>query len=187
MAELIIADDPNRAVFVCYSHLDNVGQSESERWLDRFLNFVKPLIRQEALNVWSDKEIKIGDNWHETIQEQLKNAKAVVLLVSPAFLASDYIANNELPILLKNAAERGVSILPIILSPCLYEYTKFKYPDPKTGPNDFTLASIQAANPPTKTLVEMEIGEQNRVFKAVANRLVELLDELPKDKKEGLS
>jgi hypothetical protein len=172
---MAVFHNPQRAVFICYSHIDNESPSENERWLDRFLTFVKPLIRQEALKVWSDKEIKIGDNWHETIRQQLKNANAVVLLVSPAFLVSDYIVNNELPVLLKNAAERGISILPIIISPCLYEQTKFKYPDPKTGPNEFTLSAIQSANPPSKTLVEMDVGEQNRVLLKVATRLSELL------------
>ena len=39
------------------------------------------------------------------------------------------------------------------------------------------LASIQAANPPSKTLVEMDEGERNRVLLKVARRLYELLRE----------
>lgn len=162
-----------------YAHADNESDDPKERWLDRFLQFLRPLVRQQDLTVWSDKDIKVGDRWHERIQAQLENARAVVLLVSPAFLASDYIANNELPVLLKNAADRGTVIVPIIISPCLYEETKFKYPDPRNGPNEFTLASIQSANPPSKTLVEMAEGEQNRVLLKVAKHLAELLGRNP--------
>lgn len=171
--------DANRAVFLSYAHADNDSSDPKARWLDRFVQFLQPLIRQQDLTVWSDQEIKVGERWHERIQSQLEHARAVVLLVSPAFLASDYIANNELPVLLKNAAQRGVAILPVILSPCLYEETKFKYPDPKQGPNEFTLASIQWANPPSKTLVEMEEGEQNRVLLKVAKELAALLRQDP--------
>jgi hypothetical protein len=57
----------------------------------------------------------------------------------------------------------------------LFKRAKFKYPDPKTGPNEFTLASLQAARPPTKTLVEMDEGQQNRVFLEVAEQLAELI------------
>jgi hypothetical protein len=39
-----------------------------------------------------------------------------------------------------------------------------KYSDPKTGSNEFMLASLQAAIPSTKTLVDMDDGQQNRVF-----------------------
>jgi len=172
--------DQNRALFMSYAHADNESDDPKERWLDRFLQLLKPLVRQQDLTVWSDKDIKIGDKWHERIQSQLENAKAVVVLVSPAFLASDYIANNELPVLLKNAADKGVAILPIIISPCLYEETKFKYPDPKKGPNEFTLASIHSANPPSRTLVEMDEGEQNRVLLKVAKQLVGLLGQNPR-------
>jgi len=123
---------------------------------------------------------KIGEDWHQHIQAHLNRAKAVVLLISPAFLASDYIANSELPVILKNAADKeGVKILPIIILPCLYEETRFKYPDSKKGPEEFTLASIQAANPPSETLVEMDEGERNRVLLKVARRLAELLRENP--------
>ena len=172
--------DQNRAVFMSYAHVDNESDDLKQRWLDRFLQFLSPLVRQEDLTVWSDKEIKIGDDWHERIQAQLKAAKAVVLLVSPAYLASDYIVTNELPVLLKNAADQGVKIMPIIISPCLFKRTKFKYPDPRKGPQEFTLASIQSANPPSKTLVEMDEGEQNRVLLAVAEQLADLLGENPK-------
>jgi multidrug efflux pump subunit AcrA (membrane-fusion protein) len=103
-------------------------------------------------------------------------AKAVVLLISPAFLASDYIANSEWPVILKNAANQGVRIFPILISPSVYKRAKYKYPDPKTGPQEFTLASLQAANAPSKTLIEMTEGEQHRVLLEVAEQLADLLN-----------
>jgi TIR domain-containing protein len=159
------------SVFICYAHEDNGSANPKECWLNRFLQIVKPLVRQQDLTVWSDRTIKIGDDWHVTIQKQLAVAKAVLLFVSPAFLASDYIANNELPVLLKRAKESGVPIFQLLISPCLYEETKFKYPDPKTGPEEFALSSLQAANAPSKTLIEMTEAEQNRVMLEVARAL----------------
>jgi hypothetical protein len=167
--------DSRRAVFINYSHFDNEDSSPKNRWLDRLLQMLRPLVNQEELTHWSDQEIKTGDDWHVTIQAQLEVAKAAVLLVSPAFLASDYIRNSELPVLLKNAAKRGVKIFPIIVRPCLYQRAKFKYPDPKLGPNELMLSSIQSANPPSKALTEMTESEQDRVLLKVATELHELL------------
>lgn len=176
-AEMVIIEDedPMRSVFVCYAHQDNEGESPHEQWLDRFLQFLTPLVRQEDLRVWSDKDIKIGDDWHQTIKTQLNAAKAVVLLVSPAFLASDYIATNELPVLLKRAKDDGMPIFQLLISPCMDAETRFKYPDPKTGPETFSLRSLQAANPPSKTLIEMTEAEQNRVLLKVARSLWKIL------------
>jgi hypothetical protein len=167
---------PNsRAVFISYAHADNESPNPKERWLDRFVEFLKPLVRQEDFTLCSDQDIKIGEDWHQQIQAHLSGAKAVVLLISPAFLASDYIANSELPAILKNAADKGVRIFPILIAPSVYKRARYKYPDPKTGPQEFTLASIQAANPPSETLIEMTQGEQNRVLEKVADQLAELL------------
>jgi hypothetical protein len=87
-------------------------------------------------------------------------------------LASDigYIQNSELPVILKNAADKGVRIFPILISPSLFTMVKYKYPDPKMGPQEFTLSSLQSVKPPTKTLVEMTEGEQNRVLLAVGEQ-----------------
>jgi hypothetical protein len=171
---------PNtRAVFVSYAHADNERRNPKERWLDRFIEFLEPLVRQEDFTLCSDQDIKIGQNWHQHIQAHLSGAKAVVLLISPAFLASDYITNSELPVILKNAADQGVRIFPILISPSVYKRAKYKYPDPKIGPHQFTLASIQASNPPSETLIEMTEGAQNRVLEKIADQLADLLSENP--------
>jgi TIR domain-containing protein len=168
-----------RAVFISYALADNESRNPKERWLNRFIEFLKPLVRQEDFTLCSDQDIKIGQNWHEHIQAHLNGAKAVVLLISPAFLASDYIANSELPVILKNAGDQGVRIFPILISPSVYKRAKYKYPDPKAGPQEFTLASIQAANPPSETLIEMTEGAQNRVLEKVADQLADLLNANP--------
>ena len=36
-----------RAVFISYAHRDNESKDPKERWLDRFVEFLRPLIRQE--------------------------------------------------------------------------------------------------------------------------------------------
>jgi hypothetical protein len=163
-------------VFISYAHADNKSLNSKERWQDRFVEFLKPLVRQEDFTLCSDQDIKIGQDWHQHIQAHLNGAKAVVLLISPAFLASEYIANSELPVILKNAADKGVRIFPILISPSVFKRVKYKYPDPRTGPQEFALASLQAANAPSKTLVEMTEGEQNRVLLEVAEQLTELLN-----------
>jgi hypothetical protein len=164
-----------KTVFICYSHKDNEGSNPQHRWLDRFLEFVKPLVRQEDLWIWCDKDIKIGADWSGTIDSRLRDAKAAVLFVSASFLASDFIANREIPLLLKKARDGGLPIFQVLVSPCLDAEARFKYPDPDKGPNEFTLRSLQAANPPSRTLTEMTDAEQARVFVDLAKSLVEAL------------
>ena len=65
-------------------------------------------------------------------------------------------------------------IIPIILRPCLFKETKFKYPDPANGPEEFSLASLQAANSPQKALNGLGENEQDKVLLAVAQRLLKL-------------
>ncbi|MEE9396118.1 MAG: TIR domain-containing protein [Methylococcales bacterium] len=161
-------------VFICYAHADNEDSDPKKRWLERLEINLKPFERQGDIMFFSDKDVKPGENWHERIQHELNNASSAVLLVSKDFLASDYIANSELPVLLKNAADGGLRVFPIIISPCSYERITFKYPDPRVGPNEFKLSSLQAANPPSMTLKEMNETEQDRVLLEVAKQLLEI-------------
>lgn len=73
-------------VFVSYSHNDR-------DWLRHFLLHIAVLQRRGLVDAWSDTRIAAGADWEKAIDEALLAAKVAVLLVSPAFLASEYIWN----------------------------------------------------------------------------------------------
>ncbi|GCL62184.1 protein kinase domain-containing protein [Pseudaquabacterium pictum] len=54
--------------------------------------------------VWSDDQLRGGDHWRDEIRQQLGRCSVAVLLVSPHFLASSFIAQDELPEILARAA-----------------------------------------------------------------------------------
>lgn len=162
-------------VFVCYAHTDNESPDSSNRWLDRLLEQLAPLAIQDQVCAWSDKNIETGQAWHDRIQQTLESTKAAVLLVSPAFLASSYIRNSELPVLLKNAKDRGMVILPVIIRHCLFTETMFKYPDPVNGPEELSFATLQSANPPTTPLNSLSEHEQDKILLEVAQSLLKVL------------
>lgn len=98
-------------VFISYSHRDKEA-------LERLQVHLKPEMREGNVDVWDDTRIEPGQRWREEIDEALTRAKIAVLLISADFLASDFIANNELPPLLAAAERDGLVILQVILSTC---------------------------------------------------------------------
>ncbi|GJL59071.1 MAG: hypothetical protein NPIRA03_19280 [Nitrospirales bacterium] len=86
-------------IFVSYSHRDKT-------WLEKLLIFLKPYQREGQLTVWADPYIEVGDVWKREIDHALPRAQVGLLLISPYFLASDFIMDHEVPPL-EVAAENG--------------------------------------------------------------------------------
>src|SRR4051794_10370936 len=96
-------------LFVSYSHRD-------KRWLEELRTHLTPLVREALIDAWDDTRIAPGAKWQEEIRAALAAADVGVLLVTPQFLASGFIAKNELPPLLA-----GTTVFWIAVSQCNYE------------------------------------------------------------------
>lgn len=162
-------------IFVSYCRDDNDSADSSRRWLDRLLKALRPLEKEEALFLWSDRILSMGTAWKEELENALDSAKVAILLVSPAFLSSNFIRETELPRLLARYEQGKVVIIPVILRPCLFEETIFRFPDPVVGPHKLSLGDLQSANPPSRPLNALGESEQDEVFLSIARRVLKLV------------
>ncbi len=142
-------------VFISYSHLDRA-------WLAALQVHLRPLEREQRITRWDDTLIQSGTRWKLEIKRALDEARVAVLLVSKHFLASDFIAADELPPLLAAAEGEGALILPVIIGPCRFSRTP-------------GLADYQAVNSPERTLMEMSEAEQDRVWLQLVDRIEDAL------------
>lgn len=140
-----------KKIFVSYSHVDN-------KYLDRLKVHIKPLERNNLVELWSDTLIMSGEKWKQKIEKALNEASIAILFISADFIASDFIINNELQPLLKNAENKGTVILPIIVKPCRF----------LREPN---LSQFQAINNPIKPLCKLDEYEQEEIYELVSQRI----------------
>src|ERR1700734_2718143 len=96
-------------LFISYSHRD-------DEWLERLKLHLAPLERRKIVHIWSDTRIRIGDRWEAEIGSALTESSAAVLMISPAFLDSEYIWEKEMPHILIHQLE-GMLVFPLITKP----------------------------------------------------------------------
>jgi len=149
---------PRNNIFISYSHHD-------KEWLERLNTFLKPLIRSTQIDIWDDTKINPGANWHIEIENALNHAQIAILLVSPNFLASDFITDEELPKIFKKSSDEGMVIIWVALSFCLYSETE--------------LVKYQAANNPSKPLDSVPSHEQNQILVEICQKIKKASQPMP--------
>lgn len=142
-------------IFISYSHRDR-------DWCDQLRVHLRPIERDGLVDLWDDTRIAAGQIWRDEIDAALHSAAVAVLLISPDFLASDFIMDNELPPLLASAEKRGCTILPLLVRPSLFA----ERPE---------LRRFQTVNPDAQPLAAMSEVQRDTVLVALAQRIAALV------------
>lgn len=105
-------------VFVSYSHVDR-------EWCERLRTHFAVLEHLGLIETWTDTRIMIGAAWEREIEAALTTCQVAVLLVTPNFLASEFIQNDEVENILERHSRDGLSILPVIARPCAWQLVDY--------------------------------------------------------------
>ncbi|KPA11145.1 transcriptional regulator [Candidatus Magnetomorum sp. HK-1] len=105
-------------LFYSYSHKDEKLRNELEKHLSI-------LRRQGHISEWYDRKISAGNEWEGEIDQHLRSANIILLLVSSDFLYSDYCYGKEMEIALERHEKREALVIPIIIRPVDWTGEKF--------------------------------------------------------------
>jgi hypothetical protein len=102
-------------VFFSYAHRD-------EPLLEKLKEHLAPLKSQGLIDrFWYDREISAGTEWEPEIIRHLETADIILLLVSAAFMNSEYCYGKELQRAIQRHNRKEARVVPIILSPIYWQ------------------------------------------------------------------
>lgn len=135
--------------------------AEDVKFLRMLMRHLEVLENQRMIRIFAYEALPPGTLWQEVVRVEISNAVAAILLVSPDYLSSRALAENQLPQLLAQAeAEDGTAILPLLVKPSLFYSLPHLY-------------RFKPFNPTPKTLIEMRAGEKERFLVSVAEAVQE--------------
>lgn len=108
------------SVFISYAHEDEKFRKQLERHLGL-------LRRQRWIADWHDRQILAGSEWAHDIDEHLEAASIILLLISPAFLDSDYCFDIEMQRALERHKTGEAEVIPILLQPVGWQGAPFAH------------------------------------------------------------
>ena len=95
-------------VFYSYAHKDVALRDRLDEYLDL-------LARQNLIVRWHDRHIVPGSEWDAAIAEALRSSDIILLLISTAFNASQYITKYEVPAAMAAHQSGRSRVVPILL------------------------------------------------------------------------
>lgn len=103
-------------LFISYSHID-------ESLIKDFVKHIAPLKDNGVIQEWYDGKIETGNEFQKDIDNNLEKADIICLMLSHNFISST-ACMKEKDVALKLRNEKGIRVIPIILSPCLWKEYK---------------------------------------------------------------
>ena len=137
------------SAFLSYAHLDDAFKNA-------LLGHLKPLKGQ--IDIWSDEQIGVGQDWEIEIRSAMDRTRMAICLVSPDFLASDFITDVELPYFVQKAEAKELVLFWVPIRASVYEFT--------------VLAKYQAAWDPRRPIDSMERPQQDSAWVSIATKML---------------
>ena len=107
--ETKVVELPTPKIFISYAHNDKI-------YFDIFLSNFKS---QSGWDVWTDRNIEIGANWFNSIQQSMQQSDCAVLLISSDFISSAFIKEHEFQKFSElKESKPSFIFLPILLRDC---------------------------------------------------------------------
>jgi CheY-like chemotaxis protein len=97
-------------LFYSYAHEDEPLREELQ-------DHLAILERRGVIRSWHDRAIVPGHDWSQEIDQHLRQADLVLLLISKDFIASDYIMGVELGLAMARQQRGEATVVPILLRP----------------------------------------------------------------------
>ena len=105
--------------FVSYAHGDQRAADGCMALLQTHLK----LSRHHDFTLWRDTALLLGERWRKEIADAISACDFGLLLVSPNFLASDFITTHELPAFVNGGPK---PVLPVLLEPVSFAHHDLK-------------------------------------------------------------
>jgi len=113
--------EPKKPIIVIsYAHADEPENPAADevKWLSFVTGYLRPAIKQGAVDLWIDRLMPGGADWEREIGEKLRACDIFILLVSRHSLSSDYVVDKEIALIRERQAKgEAVHFYPLVLTP----------------------------------------------------------------------
>jgi hypothetical protein len=153
-------------VFIAYSHRDRDLLGELQKHL-------KPLQKAWMLDLWDDLRVDSGPRGAVELRRAIDATRVALLLISPGFLASPFVAEHVLPVMLAAQRHPRASVMCLYLRPAMDVFTEYKFHDPLTDDErSVRITSFHALNDPTCPLAALEKPAREGILAAAAEEII---------------
>ncbi len=151
---------------IVYSHRDRDLLGELQVHL-------KPLQKAWMLDLWDDLRVDSGERGDAELRRAIAATRVALLLVSPSFVASEFITSHALPVLLASQEHPRAAVMCLYLRPTLDAFVEYKFVDTNTeSSRSVVLTNFHGLNDPMQPLAELDKLARHQVLQVAAEEII---------------
>ncbi len=153
-------------IFIIYTSDDN-------DIMLRLLRHLRPLKELHDVSIWHDDPIYTGQQWQPQIESRLNDADIFLLLISDAYMHSEFINQLEFKRVIDRYKEGKSKVIPILIENCPWDI------DFRSDDYNFNLKELQVLPERGKPIADWASLDEvlDSITAAVASVIASLIDE----------